>query len=169
MASVVVHTPPPPQPLQWPFLETSLRSQFRTDETAGMRYAFLNGVRHAHVHRAAAGPSLYSDRARSRPWQLSNDNQPSPPPAPKRFECTNTSDDPPLPHFAGARPIDISLVGTIVWISWQLRGQRKMYGLTFLQNDAAGRAPVAECILEAAAAGEHDPENLYAQALRSMV
>jgi hypothetical protein len=44
-----------------------------------------------------------------------------------------------------------------------------MNGLTFLQNDAAGRAPVAECILEAAAAGEHDPENLYAQALRSMV
>jgi hypothetical protein len=55
---------------------------------------------------------------------------------------------PTLAHFAGARPIDISLVGTIVWISSQLRGQRKMGGLTVLQNDAAaGKIPQVRRVL----------------------
>jgi hypothetical protein len=34
---------------------------------------------------------------------------PSYPPAQKRFECTNTPDDPPLPPFAGARSVEYLL------------------------------------------------------------
>ena len=86
-----VYAPPALQPLQSPFLKTSPRPQFRTDETAGMRYAFPNGVQRAHAHTAAAALSLCSDRVRSRPCRLRNDNQPPEPPQ-KRFDHINTSE-----------------------------------------------------------------------------
>jgi hypothetical protein len=76
-----VYAPPPLQPLQLPLPAPSLRPQFRTDETAGMRYAFPNEVPRAHAHTAAAALSLCSDRARSRPCRLPNDNQLLPPPS----------------------------------------------------------------------------------------
>ena len=47
------------------------------------------------------GRLCISDRAHTRPWQLSNNNQPSHPPAQERFECTNTSDDRPC-HISPA-------------------------------------------------------------------
>lgn len=66
---------PPLRPLRWPSLETSLRPQFRTDETAGTRQASSNGVRCAHAHTAAGGHSRYSDRARLQPWLLLSNSQ----------------------------------------------------------------------------------------------
>jgi len=144
-----VYAPHPLQPLRSPFLETSRRPQFRTGETAGTRCASPNGVRHAHAHRGAAAPSLYSDRARSRPCPLSNDNQPPHPLTPEAVRIHQYIRRSTLATFLRCDAVDITFTGAIVWISWQLLGQREMYALTRLRNMRAVRPRLALHIMQA--------------------